>query len=115
MNKNLKIIELVDNSEDSETIYCMEENGYMYATISFEKSSESMYIYNVCVKEENRNNKLGTWLIRYLENIGIRYNKKFSALTALKDKEWLINWYKKLGYSIYSNDDKYFYMIKYLK
>lgn len=48
MNKNLKIIELVDNSEDSETIYCMEENGYMYATISFENlASQCIFIIYV--------------------------------------------------------------------
>lgn len=37
------------------------------------------------------------------------------AISVEKDREWQFNWYKRLGYEVYDEDDDEYWLGKYIK
>ena len=46
-----------------------------------------------------------------LQNVAIDKGKKFLQLSAEKNNEWLVNWYKRLGFEVWSEEEHEYSMI----
>ena len=69
------------------------------------------YLSGLSVLPECRHRQLGKQLIEYATNIAIDKGKKFLQLSAEKNNEWLVNWYKRLGFDIWSEEEHEYSMI----
>ena len=82
----------------------------------YNDDNDSIYLEGLNVDESIRNKKLGTILLKLCDLIGIVLCFKNIYLWVEKDS-WMYNWYKRIGYSYFSNheQDNYVWMIKSLK
>ena len=67
------------------------------------------YIYGLTVNPKHRRNNAGTELIKIAEQDIIKHKLYRARLKVEKKKEWLVEWYKKLGYKIIEEDEDYNY------
>lgn len=82
--------------------------------IEFNDRYTDGYIGSLCVSERDRNKGHGTELITEAERIIKEYGRNDATLYVEKD-QWLVDWYKRLGYEIVENtsgDDHYYTMGK---
>lgn len=87
-------------------IYIMEKHGKALCSVYWYKDNdESLYVSNLSVAVNSRNEGLGTELFCICEKIGNFLNAESSCLMVLKDS-WMYNWYSRLGYE-YLNVDTY--------
>lgn len=107
--------ELTINEEDTMSIHCMESTGKAIGSIYLDNVNDGTYIYNLSVEKNYRQKGLGTEMLKYLENLSQQYGRNIVWLVASKSVPFLVNWYKKNGYKVVSNDTEYFRMIKVLK
>lgn len=84
--------------------------------INFDNSMpETCYIEGLSVVENERGKGIGRSLLELCEVIARQEGKTFLSLSAEKDRQWLVEWYKRMGFCIYSIEDHTFLMIKCLK
>ncbi len=84
--------------------------GFIYAIINhdiFEETKPFITIWNVRVKKEFRNQKIGTKLFQYIEEIAKKLNCDFIALLVEKDNEVANKFYQSLGYDSDNGYSKY--------
>lgn len=103
------------SEKESTCYYCTEVCGRVFGAISFKYDEDSFYIYNLSTNVDNRRQGYATQMLAYLENLGKASGKMVSCLSVDKKLLYLVDWYKSKGYIIYSSDDDYYAMIKYLK
>ena len=70
------------------------------------------FIKGLSVLEGRRQQGIGTELINACVCSAINRGKKFLQLDVEQDKEWLIEWYKRLGFEILSREKNTYIMIK---
>lgn len=72
------------------------------------------FLCELKVHPELQRQGIATKLMNICEEIIYQeYTSEFISLYVEKDVEWLVNWYKKLGYSIlWDQDEIYYRMIK---
>ena len=87
--------------------------GHIAASIENE-NEDTIFLYGLSVIPEVRNHGIGKALICFAENLGIQYNKTRCRLNVEKPKSWLYDFYIKLGYEYWDEDDEYYYLVKYL-
>ena len=69
------------------------------------------YLSGLSVLTECRRQQLGKQLIEYATNIAIDKRKKFLQLSVEKNNEWLMSWYKRLGFEIWSEEEHVYSMV----
>ena len=90
-------------------------NGVGIIDISFDKDSPNVARLNgLSVLSEYQRQGLATWLLNKCHEIAKLNNCKFCQLDADKDNHWIRRWYESLGYTLFTQDDHYFTMIKIL-
>ena len=89
------------------------DNGTAYICVKFDKEYPDVaYLCALSVYEPVRRLGLGKIMMAYALLIAQRNDKSWARLYVEKDKEWLVQWYKSLGFKIFMEDDKYYEMIK---
>lgn len=95
------------------SITIISENAKGMVEVQFDENMPGVgFIKNLSVVEEARRNGIGTALVMQCEDYARIYGKSFVQLTADKNKEWLVEWYKSMGYVITSVDDHEYLMTK---
>ena len=94
----------------SETIII--HGGAGVVEIQYDKYTNTAYVKGLSVAKMYRNNGLGTVLMSLCEDRARKKGRVFMQLCCHKGKDWLYEWYKKLGYETFSWDDKEFVMVK---
>ena len=95
-----------------ETVKIILSSGQGIIEVQLDKSTPNIaYLSGLSVLPESRRNQLGTQLIAYATNVAIDKGLKFLQLTADKTNEWLVNWYKRLGFEIWSEEEHQYVMI----
>lgn len=95
-----------------ETVKIILSSGQGTIEVQLDKSTPNIaYFSGLSVLPECRRKQLGKQLIEYATNIAIDKGKKFLQLSVEKNNEWLINWYKRLGFDILSDEEHVYSMI----
>lgn len=85
--------------------YIMEKHGWAVVRMYIYKDDvESSYLIGLSVDEEHRHNHLATKLIKHYENIAKELGVEYSYLSVEKD-EWMHEWYTKIGYVDFENNN----------
>ena len=95
-----------------ETVNIFLSNGEGTIEVQIEKSNpNTAYFRGLSVLPESRRHQLGTQLIAYATKVAIDKGLKFLQLTADKNNYWLVNWYKRLGFEIWSEEEHEYVMV----
>ena len=95
-----------------ETVNIFLSNGEGTIEVQIEKSTpNTAYFRGLSVLPESRRHQLGTQLIAYATKVAIDKGLKFLQLTADKNNDWLVNWYKRLGFEIWSEEEHEYVMV----
>ena len=95
-----------------ETVKIIISSGQYIIEVQLDKSTPNIaYLSGLSVLPESRRHQLGTQLIAYATKVAIDKGLKFLQLTADKTNEWLVNWYKRLGFEIWSEEEHQYVMI----
>ena len=95
-----------------ETVTIFLSNGEGTIEVQIDKSTtNTAYFRGLSVLPESRRHQLGTQLIAYATKVAIDKGLKFLQLTADKTNEWLVNWYKRLGFEIWSDGEHEYVMV----
>ncbi len=95
-----------------ETVKIILSSGQGTIEVQIEKATpNTAYFRGLSVLPESRRHQLGTQLIAYATKVAIDKGLKFLQLTADKTNEWLVNWYKRLGFEIWSEEEHEYVMI----
>lgn len=95
-----------------ETVKIFLSSGEGTIEVQIEKATpNTAYFIGLSVLPESRRHQLGTQLIAYATKVAIDKGLKFLQLTADKTNEWLVNWYKRLGFEIWSEEEHEYVMI----
>lgn len=95
----------------SETLIA--QNGVGVVEIQFDNDMPNVgYIKGLSVLENYRKSGLGTELLKACEKKAREKKMKFLQLDVEQDKEWLKEWYKRLGFEILSREKNVYVMIK---
>ena len=90
-------------------------DGLGIVEVQFDDNYPSVaFIKGLSVIESERQKGLGKELIDQCVLIALREQKQFLQLSANKKKDWLVRWYKRLGFVIYMTDDNEITMLKVL-
>ena len=95
-----------------ETVNIFLSNGEGTIEVQIEKSTpNTAYFRGMSVLPDSRRHQLGTQLIAYATKVAIDKGLKFLQLTADKNNDWLVNWYKRLGFEIWSEEEHEYVMV----
>lgn len=95
-----------------ETVKIILSSGQGIIEVQLDKSTPNIaYLSGLSVLPECRRQQLGKQLIKFATNVAIDKGKKFLQLSADKTNEWLVNWYKRLGFEIWSEEEHQYVMI----
>ena len=95
-----------------ETVKIFLPSGEGIIEVQLDKSTpNTAYLSGLSVLPECRCQQLGKQLIEYATNVAIDKGKKFLQLSAEKNNEWLVNWYKRLGFEVWSEEEHEYSMI----
>lgn len=109
--RNIKTINLKYIVHKSKTDTCihyhfMEVSGISYArAYTFNDDSETIYLDSLNVLEAHRHKGVGFDLQKQRESLGVSLGFKYSCLW-VENNSWMLEWYKRRGYTFYSNYDK---------
>lgn len=88
-------------------------DGFGVVCVKFDKDyPNAAYICDLSVYEYCRKQGYGTELMYHAFDIARRHDKSFVLLRVDKTKDWLVHWYKVLGFEILSEDEHEYEMIK---
>lgn len=95
-----------------ETVKIFLSSGEGTIEVQLDKSTpNTAYLSGLSVLPEFRRQQLGKQLIEQATNVAIDKGKKFLQLTVDKTNEWLLNWYERLGFEIWSEEEHEYVMI----
>lgn len=98
---------IIHKSEEDDVLYYyfMAEDGGSFATMYLYKDDpDSMFLAALSVSEQHRKQGRGSELLDQMESFGRDLGCLYSYLWAKKDS-WMLDWYQRRGYKIYSEKD----------
>ena len=81
-------------------------------TLEFKDNTTWGYIDGLVVHSSRQNQGIATKLIEKAERLTKDEGFDIVALSVEKERKWQREWYKRLGYEIYDEDDELYYMKK---
>ena len=87
-------------------------DGVGIVEVQYDKDSNIAYVKGLSVDKRWQNKGIGTELMKLCEEMAGKNNRVFLQLCCHKGKDWLYEWYKRLGYETFSWDEHEFVMIK---
>ena len=97
MNMSIKIT-------DWGKIYYYTENNYRFALYVYDDDTDNIYLANLDVKKESRNQGIGNAILKLVLKESIKHNAKSIFLKCLKTS-WVYDWYVRNGYEYYCDGD----------
>ena len=97
------------------TITIIIGEGFGTVDVQFDDNFPSVaFIKGLSVIESERKKGLGKELIDQCVILALRENKQFLQLSFIKENDWLVRWYKRLGFITYMTDEHELTMLKVL-
>ena len=91
------------------------KDGAGMVEVSFDNEMPSTcYVKGLSVLESERRNGIGRSLLLLCEDIARQEGKGFIELSVEKGNDWLLEWYRRMGFRILRIEDHVFDMIKIL-
>lgn len=110
---NTTFILHVNNWYWGETHTIISEDGKGVVDVQFDNTMPNVaFIKGLSVFVGERKKGLGTRLMHHAHEEGRAMGKEFAQLCANKEQNWLVDWYKELGYKILYSDEHEYTMIK---
>ena len=98
-----------------ETITLVVKNSSAVVEIQLDDNYPTIaFVKGLIVQEDKRREGIGTKLLRICEKVAKEEGYLFTQLTANKEQDWLVKWYKSSGYQIIMKDEHEFTMLKQL-
>lgn len=98
-----------------ETLTLVARDGLSTVEIQYDDNYPTIaFIKGLSVYQSARQEGIGTELLKLCEEIAKNEGYLFTQLTANKEQEWLVKWYKSSGYQIIMKDEHEFTMLKQL-
>lgn len=95
------------------TITLVSKDGYSTVELQFDNNYPSIaFIKGLSVFTSRRNEGYGTELMGCCEAIAKKEGMTFLQLSANKEQDWLVEWYKRLGFVVIMKDENEFTMLK---
>ena len=111
----MKIIEIRNRWYWGENIHLIYEGGYGHCLLEFKDDTTWGYIDGLVVHFSKQNQGIATALIEKAEKLTKDEGFDLIALSVEKERKWQKEWYERLGYEVYDEDDELYYMRKQLK
>lgn len=110
---NIKFILHVNKWYWGETHTIVSDDGKGVVDVQFDDTMPNVaFIKGLSVFEDERKRGVGTKLMHLAHAEGRAKGKEFAQLCANKAQDWLVAWYKDLGYKILYSDEHEYTMIK---
>lgn len=110
---DMDIVEHVNKWWWGKTINFVKNDGKAIVELQMDDNyPRVIFIKGLSVIELERRKGLGTELLALCERVARKECAKFLQLTADKEKEWLVEWYKKHGFVVFMHDEHEEVMVK---
>lgn len=110
----MEILEIRNRWYWGENIHLISDGGYGLCELEFKDDTSWGFISGLVVHPSIQNQGIATALIKKAEILTKEEGFTLTVLYVEKERKWLIDWYKRLGYEVYGGDDELYYMRKYL-
>lgn len=95
------------------TITLVSKDGYSTVEIQFDKNlPNTAFIKGLMTFTTRQKEGYGTEMMKLCEYIAKKEKMKFLQLSANKEQDWLVEWYKRLGFETLQIDEHEFTMLK---
>ena len=110
----MKILEIRNRWNWGENIHLIYEGGYGHCLLEFKDNTTWGYIDGLVVHPSSQKQGIATMLMEKAEKLIKDEGFDLVALSVEKERKWQREWYERLGYEVYDEDDELYYMRKYL-
>lgn len=110
--RHSKKITEIKNSWNWGYAYHLLKNNCGHIKIEFKNDTNWGYLSGLVVEPRRLKQGIATKLIQKAEEIIKREGFDLAVLTVDKDREWVKDWYERMGYEVYDEDDLYWDMKK---
>ncbi len=88
------------------------QDGYGVLNIDFMDGTDWGHIGGLVVHPSRMKQGIATQLMKRAEEVIVNEGLTLAVLSVERGRLWQIEWYKRLGYEIYGDDEKMLYMSK---
>lgn len=112
-----KCVEMIYHTNSwwwGKSVDVIREDGKAIVCVKFDEKTFPMtaYICDLSVLEKDRKQGIGWCMIQHALAVARNNGMKFARLHVDRTKDWLIEWYERLGFDILSQDDNEYEMIR---
>lgn len=94
--------------------YHLIANNYGLLTVEFEDNTTWSFLSGLIVHPSKQNQGIATYLMKKAEEITLREGFDLICLSVEKHRKWQFEWYKRLGYEVYDEDEEEYWLRKYI-
>ena len=109
-------MELLINKNETDgdiQLSIMDSYGRAFCMLNYyEKEKHAMFFSNFCVNEENRSCGLGSIMINYVMKYARELGCEYFYIEVEIYNEWVCDWYERLGFVGYKNNEDRISMFK---
>ena len=108
----MDILEIRNRWYWGENIHLISEGGYGHCLLEFKDDTTWGFISGLVVHSSKQNQGIATMLMEKVENLTKDNGFDIIALAVEKERKWQKEWYERLSYEVYDEDDELYYMRK---
>lgn len=90
-------------------------DGCSSLVVEFKDNTDWGYLFGLVVNSSNQNKGIASHLMKKAEEIILREGFNVVHLSVEKERKWQFEWYKRLGYEVYDEDEEEYWLRKYIK
>lgn len=90
-------------------------DGCSSLVIEFKDDTDWGYLRGLVVHFSKQRQGIATCLIKKAEEIILREGFNIVSLSVEKERKWEFEWYKRMGYEVYDEDEEEYWLRKYIK
>ena len=106
-------IEFLQKAYAKSSAFIITENNVLIGIISWEKAEDGLYINTLMVRPNYQRKGIGTNFINLVLEKAKEKNCSYVIVHTKKDTEFM-DFYKKLGFNPYGEDEEDFFLVRYL-
>lgn len=111
----MEIIEIRNRWKWGESIHLISEGGYGHCLLEFKDDTTWGFISGLVVHPSRQNCGIATVLIEKAEEITLKEGFNLVCLSVEKQRQWQFEWYKRIGYEVYDEDEEEYWLRKYIR
>lgn len=87
---------------------------YGLLNVEFKDNTTWGFLSGLVVHPSKQNQGIATYLMKKAEEITLREGFNLVCLSVEKQRKWQFEWYKRLGYEVYDEDEEEYWLRKYI-